>query len=146
MYADLALVGARAAHLLAAAAWVGGGIAYAVSGGPAPRSGNRPFWWLVRVCAWVLILSGAVLTVDRLTGAQAGPLYVALLGVKLGLGLAMFVLAGTLAPPVVARRGPAAPGGRPSLRRPYLVLALGVAVYLLGATLAVLYTRGLAAS
>lgn len=145
MNTDPFLVGARTAHMLAAAAWVGGAIAYAVSGRPAPGTGARPFAWLVRLCAWTLVFSGAWLTVDRLTGAAASPLYVGLLGLKVGLGVAMFVLVGALVPPRVARVRSATPPARPVWRRPpYLLLALGIAVYLVGATLAVLYTGGLA--
>lgn len=150
MNVDLPLVGARAAHLLAAAAWVGGAIAYAVSGRPASGTAARPFAWLVRMCIWALVLSGAWLTADRLTGAAASPLYVGLLGLKVGLGVVMFVLAGALVPSRIARLRPARPAPGPSrpvwLTPPYLVLALGVVVYLLGAMLAVLYTGGLAAS
>jgi hypothetical protein len=145
---DLLLIGARAAHMLAAAAWVGGAIVYAVVGRPAAGTGKRSFSWLVGLCAWVLVLSGAVLTFDRLTGARASALYVLLLGVKVALALALFLLAGTLVPGRIARARTAGapatpPAGRWWLTRPFVVLWVGIAIYALGATLAVVYTRGL---
>jgi putative copper export protein len=145
---DVLLVLVRTAHLLAAAAWVGGAIAYAVSGRPPPGAGARPFAWVVRVCSWALILSGAAMVVDRLVVAETSPLYLGGLGLKVGLAIAMFVLAGALVPsparlPGVRRPGP--PPRRPAwLTTPYLILELGLAVYLLGAALAVAYTRALA--
>ena len=150
MSGDLLLVTMRLAHLLAAAAWVGGAIAYAVAGRPAPGTGARPFGWLVGLCVWALFLSGVALTVDRLTDVQTSPLYVALLASKVGAAIAMAVLAGTLAPSAVARlraRLDPAPARSPSgpiwLRRPYVVLGLGVVVYALGAVLAVSHARQL---
>jgi len=145
---ELLLVGMRMFHLLAAAAWVGGALAYAVAGRPAPGTGRRPFGWLVRVCTWVLALSGAALAFDRLTGADAATSYVAVLALKTALALAMFALAGTLAPSALRRaraaRAPGPPKGPIWLSRPYLVLECGIAVYALGAVLAVNYAHGLA--
>ncbi|HEY3079827.1 MAG TPA: hypothetical protein VGM69_07945 [Chloroflexota bacterium] len=149
---DVLLVLVRATHLLAAAAWVGGAIAYAVSGRPAPGTGARPFSWIVRLCTWALMLSGAAMVVDRLVIAATSPFYLGGLGLKVGLAIAMFVLAGSLVPsaarPRLARR-PTPPAartpGRPAwLTTPYLILELGVVVYVLGAVLAVAYTRALA--
>ena len=146
---DLLLVLVRTAHLLAAAAWVGGSIVYAVSGRPAPGAGGRPFAWVVRLCTWALILSGAAMVVDRLAIAATSPFYLAGLALKVGLAIAMFGLAGSLVPSAARLRRPgppaaAAPSGRPAwLTTPYLILELGVLVYLLGAVLAVTYTRAL---
>ena len=132
----------RVAHQLGAAAWVGGAIVYALVGRPAPGTGARSFAWLVSICTWVLALSGAVMTADRLTASQeASTLYVALLVLKVALALAMFIVAGTLVPSAVARLRV---GQRPSLgQRPFLVLYMGIGVYVVGALLAVTYTRAL---
>lgn len=151
---DLLLVLARVAHLVAAAAWVGGSIAYSLVGRPAPGAGARSFSWLVGVCTWVLAFSGAALTADRLVGGDAAtPLYAGLLVLKVGLALAMFILAGTLVPSAAvrlrARRRPAATAATAPARsswfsRPHLVLGMGLAVYALGSALAVTYTRAVA--
>jgi putative copper export protein len=153
---DVLLVLVRTAHLLAAASWVGGALAYAVSGRPAPGAGARPFAWIVRLCTWALILSGVVITVDRLAIAATSPLYLGGLALKVGLAIAMFLLAGSLAPSAAGRLRralPRRPGSAPAaaektsrrlwLTTPYLILELGVAVYVLGAVLAVAYTRSL---
>jgi len=151
---DLLLVLVRTAHLLAAASWVGGTLAYAVSGRPAPGTGARPFAWIVRLCTWALILSGVVITVDRLAIAATSPLYLGGLALKVGLAIAMFLLAGSLAPSAAGRlrralpRRPAPAAAEKTSRRlwlttPYLILELGVAVYVIGAVLAVAYTRTL---
>jgi putative copper export protein len=146
--ADLLLIVMRLAHLLAAAGWVGGAIAYAVAGRPAPGAGVRPFSWLAGLCTWILFLSGAALTADRLAGAPTGSLYVAVLALKVGLAIAMVLVAGALAPSAAARLRPRlAPSARRPrsgplwLSRPYVVLGLGVAIYALGAVLAVTHAR-----
>jgi putative copper export protein len=149
---DVLLVLVRSAHLLAAAAWVGGAIAYAVSGRPAPGAGTRPFGWIVRLCTWALILSGAAMVMDRLVVAATSPFYLGGLGLKVGLAIAMFGLAGSLVPSAARLRGarrPAPAAAQPPTRpvwltTPYLILELGVAVYVLGAVLAIAYTRALA--
>jgi putative copper export protein len=142
---DVLLVVVRVVHQLAAAAWVGGAIAYAISGRPAPGGGARPFSWIVRVSTWALILSGGWITVDRLAIAETSPLYLAGLALKIALAIGMFVLAGALVPSALARvrrrePSPAVPLWRTT---PFLLLELGVAVYVLGALLAVAYTRAL---
>jgi putative copper export protein len=145
---ELLLICARAAHMLAAAAWVGGAIVYAIVGRPNLGTGKRSFPWLVGVCAWVLMLSGAVLTFDRLTGARASTLYALLLALKVGLALALFLLAGTLVPRriVRARAPPTSEGGAWWLTTPFVILWVGVVIYALGASLAVVYTRDLIAA
>jgi putative copper export protein len=145
MSGEILLVGMRLVHLLAAAAWVGGSIAYAVTGRPAP-GGRRSFSWLVGLCSWALFISGVALTVDRLTAVQTSPLYVGLLAAKVGLAVAMVLAAGALVPSTVARLRARLepPGQRPPpgwLSRPYLVLGLGLAVYAVGALLAVAHSR-----
>lgn len=142
---DILLVVVRVVHQVAAAAWVGGSIAYAMTGRPAPAAGVRPFSWIVNVSAWALVLSGGWITVDRLAIAETSPLYLAGLALKIALAIGMFVLSGAINPSALARvlkrePRPDVPIWRTS---PYLVLWLGIAVYVLGAVLAVAYTRAL---
>ena len=99
------------------------------------------------MCGWTLLLSGGLLTVDRLTGAEASALYAMLLAAKLALALAAFAVAGSMLPRAVARRraSGALAIARPLwLTTPYLVLWLGIGVYAVGALMAVVYTRELA--
>lgn len=142
---DVLLVLVRVVHQLAAAAWVGGSIAYALTGRPAPGTGARPFSLVVSISSWALILSGGWITVDRLAIAETSPLYLIGLALKIALAIGMFVLAGALNPSALARVRKREPRPDVPLWRtsPYLVLWLGIAVYALGALLAVAYTRAL---
>ena len=91
-------------HLVSAAAWVGGSIFYLIVLRPALR--RRPeasrlastaaateFRALVDTCVYVLIATGAILTLHRLTPAVVGVPYVVVLGAKIALSIWMFVLA-----------------------------------------------------
>ena len=91
-------------HLVSAAAWVGGSIFYLVVLGPALRrsaEGSRlinlaaatEFRALVETCVYVLIATGVILTLHRLTPGVVGAPYVAVLGAKIALSIWMFVLA-----------------------------------------------------
>jgi uncharacterized membrane protein len=142
----------RAVHILAGGAWIGGSIVYLVVITPALRLGKAApelsaqigalFRRLVNVCIVALLFSGVYLTVDRLTATTVGVAYVVTLGVKIALALAMFVLAALQAQE--ARR-PARLRGRLWRLAPRLILALGVVVFFLGATLVTLYEIGLGA-
>jgi hypothetical protein len=142
---DVLLVIVRLTHQLAAAAWVGGAIAFALTGRPTPGAGAASFGWLVKVCSWALILSGGWLTVDRLAIAETSPIYLVGLALKIALAIGMFVLAGAISPTALGRLRRREPlDGIPLWRTsPYLVLWLGIAVYALGSLLAVAYTRAL---
>ena len=91
-------------HLVSAAAWVGGSIFYLIVLRPALR--RRPeasrltsaaaateFRALVDTCVYVLIATGVILTLHRLTPGVVGVPYVAVLGAKIALSIWMFVLA-----------------------------------------------------
>ena len=91
-------------HLVSAAAWVGGGIFYLIVLRPALR--RRPeasrlagtaaateFRALVDTCVYVLIATGVILTLHRLTPGVVGVPYVVVLGAKIALSIWMFVLA-----------------------------------------------------
>ena len=133
----------RTAHLLAAAAWVGGSIVYLVVIIPALRMGGaRPeiytqiatlFRNMVNICVGVLLLSGAYLMFDRLTSTALAWPYLAILGLKITAALAMFVLAIYLGQSNI--RQLAKRTTRFSRVAPQLMLVLGILVFLLGALL-----------
>lgn len=155
METSLALLAAlttlmRAAHTLAGGAWVGGSIVYLVVITPALRLGKSApevgarigdlFRRLVNVCIFTLLVSGVYLTFDRLTTVTVGVAYLVTLGIKIALALAMFALAAYQAQE--ARR-PAARRGALWRRAPRVILSLGVAVFVLGALLTVLFDAAL---
>lgn len=140
---DLFRVAVRFLHLAGAVVWIGGSVFYLAAIGPAAKSLSedvrrtieRRFRDLVQLSIVTLLLTGALMTFDRLQ-LQPGSGYVITLGIKVVLAVWMFVLAQDL-----ARRGrrrlierrldPAdrSSGGR---RAPtWLILALGAAVLLL---------------
>jgi putative copper export protein len=133
----------RTAHLLAAAAWVGGSMLYLVVVLPAlRRGGSAPeisaqiaslFRRMVNICVGVLLLSGAYLMFDRLTSTALGWPYLVVLGLKMVVALAMFVLAIYLGQSNIRRL--AKRTTRLSKAAPQLMLALGILVFLLGALL-----------
>ncbi|MBI2942398.1 MAG: hypothetical protein HYY04_18370 [Chloroflexi bacterium] len=171
--ADILRALVRTVHLLAATAWVGGSIFSATVLAPRISSGqgselaavNRAFGGIVSVCVWLLLASGAILTVDRLADPHAsGGLYTIILVVKVALSVAMILVAGWLGERAWRRRPVPEPGavpthGGPRLRdlvrdrfrdlsrdRPRVArlnLTLGVVVFALGALLTTLYERGL---
>jgi len=133
----------RAAHTLAAAAWVGGSILYLVavlpalrSGGPAPAIAGQIaslFRRMVNICIGVLLLTGAYLTFDRLTQTMLGWPYLIVLGIKIVAAIGMFVLALYLGQSNIRRL--AKRSTRLSKAAPQLMLALGIVIFILGALL-----------
>ena len=137
------LVIIRWGHALAAVSWVGGGVFYLMvlrpairrSRGLPPETGEAirdEFRGLVTTAIAVLLLTGAILSVARLTGDAATTPYVAVLAVKIGLALYMFYVAR-----FVGRGGYAGrqDGGGGRLRRvarrltsPTALLVIGVVV------------------
>ena len=92
-------------HLSAAVLWVGGGLFYLVVLGPSlrhlrpaqqpafTRSVAENFRGLVELCIPVLLVTGTILTFQRLTAPQATAAYAAVLGLKIALSVLMFALA-----------------------------------------------------
>ena len=145
----------RAAHILAAAAWVGGSILYLVAVLPALRSKGAAsgvseisahiaalFRRMVNICVGVLLLSGAFLTFDRLTQTTLGWPYLVVLGLKIVLALIMFVLAIYLGQSNIRRL--AKRSTQLSKAAPQLILVLGILVFLLGALLNELFEATIA--
>ena len=101
---DVFLLVVRWLHLVSAAAWVGGSLFYLLVLRPALRRSPEPsralsaaasseFRALVDTCIFVLLATGIILTVNRLTPGVVGAPYVVTLGVKIALSVWMFVLA-----------------------------------------------------
>ena len=154
---DLLIALLRWAHALAAIAWLGGGAYATLVLGPQLagledrevaarlRSGTaREFGRLIDASIVVFVVSGVLLTFDRLAGRGASVAYGIVLGLKVGLALWMFAIAQGF-----KRRGrrPAPKGRFARLRRhlgsPRLLLWLGAIVVLLAALLKALYEAAL---
>lgn len=147
----------RWAHALAAILWLGGGAYATLVLGPQLRALDdratatklragtaREFSRLVNGAIVVFIVSGVLLTFDRLSRQGATVAYGIVLAVKIGLALWMFAIAQRL-----NRRGAVAkPTGRLAALRwqlgsPRLLLWLGAIVVLLAAVLKALYEAAL---
>ena len=140
---DWILVIIRWGHALAAVAWVGGGAFYLLVLRPAiHRSQGLPpdtgaairdeFRGLVTTAIAVLLLTGAILSVARLTSEAATIPYAIVLGVKIALALYMFYVV-----LFMRRRGyeDRPDAGRSAVRRvmrrltsPTALLVIGIAV------------------
>lgn len=137
----------RAAHIIAAATWVGGSMMYLLVVMPALKLGNAApavaariadlFRRMVNICVGVLLLSGAFLTFDRLTETSLGLSYIVILTLKILGALGLFVLAIYLGQSNIRRL--AKRSTRLSKAAPKLMLVLGIIVFLLGALLNVLF-------
>ena len=158
---DLFRVGLRWIHALASATWVGGGLFYLLVLGPAlqvmgdsevrrrlSRVVGREFSMVIKAAIPVFLVSGALLTLDRLTRSQLPPSYVAVLALKIALALWMFWLAQRMGGREIEAGGH---GGRAGIMVSFpfrvsaqaLVVVLGVIVYLLAIVLKVLYENAL---
>ena len=142
----------RAAHILAATAWVGGSLFYMLvalpalrSGGPAPGVAAQMaalFKRMVNFCMGVLLLTGAYLAFDRLTTTTLGWPYLVVLGLKIIAALCMFTLSIYLGQSNIRRL--AKRTTRLSKVAPQLTLALGIFIFALGALLNALYEAAIA--
>ena len=99
---DWILLAIRWGHALGAVAWVGGGIFYLMVWRPANREAPAPeqtarimgveFRGLVNTAISVLLLTGVILSVARLTEDNITLAYVAVLVVKIALACYMFYI------------------------------------------------------
>lgn len=135
-------------HALAALAWVGGSLFYFLVLRPRLRRDNpdslepaiaQGFRQVVQTAIVVLVLTGAILTFERLTSPAATVPYVVVLGVKVALALWMFLL---VRRPSRAEPAEAPPRWLPPFlagpRGGNLMLVLGILIYLLADLLKVL--------
>ena len=101
---DTFLLVVRWAHLVSAAAWVGGSLFYLLvlrpalrrspgSSGGVSAAAASDFRALVDTSILVLLVTGVILTFNRLSAGVVGVPYVAVLGIKIALSLWMFILA-----------------------------------------------------
>lgn len=155
---ELLIVAMRWAHALATIVWLGGG-AYSLlvlgphlhevgDGETAERlrgEMGRQFGRWVNAAIVVFIVSGVLLTFDRLANRGATAAYGIVLAFKVGLALWMFGIAQGLGRRRRSRRPPA--GRSAALRRalgsPRLLLWLGAIVVLLAALLQAIYEAAL---
>ena len=160
---DWILVAIRWTHAIAAVAWVGGSIFYLLALRPGLRrspgagagmeeaesSVAREFRVLVNTAISVLLISGVVLTLSRLTSDAASPAYIGVLAGKIALAMYMFFAVWLMQRRSSAARdeGDAAGGTlarwRKRLTGPGAVLVSGVVVFGLADVLDALFERGL---
>lgn len=157
-FTDVVLLAIRWLHALAAVAWVGGGLYYLLVLRPSiKRDGGdasvdlqmlgEQFRGLVNTAIAVLLVTGIVLTVSRLTTSYVGIPYVAVLSIKIALAIYMFYLVIFLRPRTYPEE--ANPPNRGLQRLTAFstgakaVLLLGVLVFLLADILRALVEHGL---
>ena len=146
---DLILLVIRWAHALAAVTWIGGSLFMLLAGRPALRSADAQgvvgrvlaaeFRPIVVTSIAVLIVTGVILTVDRLTSDAAGIAYAAVLVAKILLAMYAFVVAWLLPR---RRDNPSGGVGR-ALTGPAALTVAGVIVIGLADVLTWLFERGL---
>ena len=151
---DIILLIIRWAHAIAAVVWIGGSLFLLLAGRPALRSLRNEigdssglvgralaveFRPIVATAIAVLIVSGVILTVDRLTSEAAGIAYTAVLVAKIVLAVYAFGIAWLLP----RRREQRASGIRGALLGPVALTIIGVIVIGLADVLTWLFERGL---
>ena len=156
---DWILVVIRWGHALAAVAWVGGSIFFLVvlrpslrkaggDGGPVARLAGAEFRGLVNTAIAVLVLTGVILSLSRLTSTAVSLPYVIVLAAKVAVALYMFGAAYLLQRRGRAGGPDAGKGALARLRRglasPTGVMVGGVIAIGLADVLDMLFERGLA--
>ena len=147
---DIILLIIRWAHALAAVVWIGGSLFLLLAGRPALRKADPQglvgralaveFRPIVATAIAVLIVTGVILTVDRLTSEAAGIAYTAVLVAKIALAIYAFGIAWLLP----RRRQQRAGGIRGALLGPVALTVIGVLIIGLADVLTWLFERGLA--
>lgn len=154
---DIVLLIVRWAHAVAATAWVGGSILFAFVLRPAMREEpeamsramrpiGRYYRELVDISVVVIIFTGIILTLIRLTDRAATVTYGVVLGIKIALAFFMFYLVWNLRQT----------GGRPPQKPAWLrrfswllgynaIVALGVIIYFLADLLVIVFDNALRA-
>lgn len=159
--ADWFLLLIRWLHALAAVAWIGGSIFFLAVLRPALRNtpqatalnriAGQEFRNLVDTAIWVLLVTGAILSINRLTSGYASGTYGLVLGAKIALAVWMFYLVwfrqrrSTPSPDQEQKRG--APfllrSARTAFSATNLILILGIVVVLLADILREVFERGI---
>ncbi len=144
------LLAIRWAHALAAVVWIGGSLFMLLAGRPALRTADSgglvgralaaEFRPIVVTAIAVLIVSGVILTVDRLTSDAAGMAYTVALVAKILLAVYAFVVAWLLP----RRRDRPSGGVAGAMTGPVALTIAGVLVIGLADVLTWLFEKGLA--
>lgn len=145
----------RWVHGIAAAAWVGGGLFYLLILRPWLRRHKNPstasiakeFRAMVTTAMGILLVSGVILSFDRITSGFVGASYVLVLTVKIVLALYMFHLVWFLRSKSYTPE-PTTPSGKiqtimSGLSGGATVVVLGIIVFLLADILSSLFEHGL---
>lgn len=100
--ADIFLLATRWLHAISAVAWVGGGIFYLLILRPAIHNGlvstpltqyiGKEFRNIVDIAIWVLLVTGAILFLNRFTSQYATATYGVVLAIKVAIVAWMFFL------------------------------------------------------
>ena len=156
---EVILLAIRWAHALAAVVWIGGSLFLLLAGRPALRAVDTDglvgralameFRPIVATAIAVLMVSGVILAVQRLTSDAAGVAYTIALAVKILLAAYAFAIAWLLprrpGRAAGAEAGTGVAGGiRRALTGPETLAVIGVVVIGLADVLAWLFERGLA--
>ncbi len=151
-FADWFLLLIRWLHALAAVAWVGGSIFFLAVLRPSLRDtpqeaalnriAGQEFRNLVDTAIWALLVTGAILSINRLTSGYASGAYGLVLGVKIALAVWMFYLVWFR-----QRRSTVPPDKERTVRATFsatnLILILGLLVILLADLLRDLFEHGI---
>ena len=139
----------RWAHALAAVVWIGGSLFMLLAARPALRTGDptglvgralaAEFRPIVVTAIAVLIVSGVILTVDRLTSDAAGMAYTAVLVAKILLAVYAFIVSWLLP----RRRDRPTSGIAGAMTGPVALTIAGVLVIGLADVLTWLFEKGL---
>ncbi|MEE9199269.1 MAG: urate hydroxylase PuuD [Dehalococcoidia bacterium] len=167
---DILTVAVRWIHAISAVVWIGGSIFYLVVLRPALRDVSRTgaplngrlnalvaahFREWVHLSMVALLVSGAILTFDRLTEQSTSSTYIASLVIKIsisfwlfGIGTATYtkraIHRASLAPPEGASRKPLLARWLRPLVAPYMIVYGGLAVVLLSNILKIAFEKGIA--
>ena len=157
-FPDVLLLVIRWVHALAAVSWVGGGMFYllvlrpnvrAAEGdqGLAVRKMGQQFRSLVNTAIAVLLVTGVVMMLSRLTSNYVGTAYVVVLIVKVVLALYMFYVVRFLKPRTYSGEAVSPMGGIQRatnlMTGATAVLVIGVIVFLLADILRALIEKGI---
>lgn len=155
---DWILIAIRWMHALAAVAWVGGGLFYVMVLRPglrrvdgdtseAGKATGAEFRGLVNTAVGVLLLTGVILSLSRLTADAVTIFYIAVLAAKIALALYMFYVVRFLRRQAYPGEPDAGSGWLASVRNKLTgtnaVLILGVVVIGLSDVLDALFESGL---
>jgi len=159
---DIFLLVVRWLHLISAAAWIGGSLFYVVVLRPAVRrspesarainaAASSEFRAVVDTCIFVLLATGVILTLNRLTPGVGGVPYVVTVAIKIALAVWMFALARGRRRRLALWDSEAEPAVVPSRLRGMAravsgynaIVILGIIVFLLSDLLKVLFEAAL---